>query len=193
MTTPTKVLVFAGSNSTQSINKRLAAHAANVFQDEMTTPVEIEILDLNDFEMPIYSMERQAAGFPQEAQDFYAKIGAADALIVSLAEHNGSYSTAFKNIFDWSSRINMEMFQKKPMLLMATSPGPGGGRNVHGAAMGGFPFFGAEIASSFSFGPFGEHFDDETESLKTPELVQELKEAVVALKEAVTTQKAVAA
>jgi NAD(P)H-dependent FMN reductase len=33
------------------------------------------------------------------ATDFYAKLGTADLLVISFAEHNGAYSTAFfKNI-----------------------------------------------------------------------------------------------
>lgn len=185
MTETTNILVFAGSNSAQSINKQLAVHAANVLQGVMSTAVDIEVLDLNDYEMPIYSPERQQAGIPQQAQDFYSKIGASDGLIISLAEYNGSYSAAFKNVFDWCSRIDMAMFQQKPMLLMATSPGPGGGQHVHRAATASFPFFGAKIASSFSFGPFGEHFDTETQRLKSPELADELKRAVVALQAAI--------
>lgn len=176
-----KVVAFAGSNSAQSINKRLVAHAADVLNDGVTGGVDTDILDLNDYEMPIYSPERQAAGIPPQAQAFFDKIGHADALIISLAEYNGSYSAAFKNIFDWCSRIDMAMFQKKPMLLMATSPGPGGGQHVHGAAMGAFPFFGADIVASFQFGPFGEHFDIDSGRLTSNDKVAELQSAVGAL------------
>lgn len=184
MTSAPKILVFAGSNSTQSINKQLAIHASEVLQDAMETPVEIEILDLNDFEMPIYSPERQAAGIPQLAHDFFAKIGESDGLIISLAEHNGSYSAAFKNIFDWTSRIDMKVFQEKPMVLMATSPGPNGGGNVHAAAKSGFPFYGGNIVADFQFGPFGTHFDTETKRVTSPEMTAQLKQAVTALKDA---------
>lgn len=179
-----KIVAFAGSNSTQSINKRLAVHAAEVLDKSVTGGTETELLDLNDYEMPIYSPERQAAGIPQHAQAFFDKIGAADALIISLAEHNGSYSAAFKNIFDWCSRIDMAMFQQKPVLVMATSPGPGGGQHVHGAAMGAFPFFGANVVSGFQFGPFGEHFDVAAGRLTTDDKVAELQTAVDALKAA---------
>lgn len=178
------IVVFAGSNSTQSINKRLALHAAKILQDEFKAPVEIEVLDLNDYEMPIFSPEREAQGIPPLAHQFFETLGAADGVIVSLAEYNGSYTSAFKNIFDWCSRIDMKIFQDRPMLLMATSVGGRGGQNVLAAAQGGFPFFGAQITSSFNFGPFGEHFDSETERLKTPELALELREAIIAFRDA---------
>jgi chromate reductase len=173
-----KILVFAATNSTKSINKGLARHAGDVLQSELATNIDIEVIDLNDYEMPIYSPEREAQGIPQLAQDFYAKIGASDGLIVSLAEYNGSYTAAFKNIFDWTSRIKMQIFQDKPVLVMATSMGGRGGQNVLSAAMGGFPHFGANITSSFNFGPFSEHFDIDTGQLKTPGLASDLRKAL---------------
>jgi NAD(P)H-dependent FMN reductase len=178
------IVVFAASNSTQSINKRLALHTAALLRDEFNASVDIEVLDLNDFEMPIYSPEREAQGIPQLAQDFYDRLGAADGIIISLAEYNGTYTAAFKNIFDWSSRIKMKIFQDRPVLLMATSMGGRGGQNVLAAAMDGFPHFGANVTSSFSFGPFSEHFDTHTDRLKTPELALELREAISAFHDA---------
>ena len=189
MTTTHKIVVFAGSNSSQSINQQIAIHAASVLHETMDAAVEIDLVDLNDYEMPIYSPEREAAGIPQQAQDFFAKIGAADGLIISLAEYNGSYATAFKNIFDWCSRIDMKMFQEKPMVLMATSPGPNGGRNVHGAAMSGFPFYGGNIVAGFQFGPFAKHFDTETKTVTSPEIKAELQTAIKAIQAALTTAK----
>jgi NAD(P)H-dependent FMN reductase len=184
MPSRSNVLVFAATNSTQSINKRLARHAAKILQDEFAAPVEIEMIDLNHYEMPIYSPEREAMGIPRQANDLYEKIGASDGMIISFAEYNGSYTAAFKNIFDWTSRINMQIFQDKPALLMATSKGGRGGENVLNAALGGFPHFGANITSSFKFGPFGEHFDIDTDRLKTPELALELREAILAFQAA---------
>ena len=86
---------------------------------------DVETLDIHDYEMPIFSAEReQQLGQPDLAKKFFAKIGAADALVVSFAEHNGTYSAAYKNLFDWTSRIDQKLFQNKPTLLLATSPGP---------------------------------------------------------------------
>jgi len=186
MSEQSKVVVFAASNSTQSINKRLALHAASILQELSTSQVEIKALDLNDYEMPIYSPEREAQGIPQLAQSFHAELGAADGVIVSLAEYNGAYTAAFKNIFDWCSRINMKIFQDRPVLLMATSIGGRGGQNVLAAAMGGFPHFGANITSHFSFGPFNEHFDRQTDQLQTPELALELRKAIAAFHNALS-------
>jgi NAD(P)H-dependent FMN reductase len=67
---------------------------------------------------------RSSNWVPTLATDFFNKLGTADLLVISFAEHNGAYSAAFKNIFDWISRIHATTFQEKQTLIMATSPGP---------------------------------------------------------------------
>ena len=93
------------------------------------------------------------------AQEFYAKIGSADLIVLSFAEHNGNYSTAFKNLLDWMSRINAKTFQEKEMLLLATSPGARGGSSVLDIATKRFPFQGGIVKGSFSLPSFYENFD----------------------------------
>lgn len=62
-----KVLAFAATNSRNSINKALVTHAAELLQ--RNAGAELEILDLNDFEMPIYSIDReQDSGIPEPAR-----------------------------------------------------------------------------------------------------------------------------
>ncbi len=149
-----KILAFAGSSSKKSINKQLAVYTANLFKN-----AEVEVLDLNDYEMPLFSVDKEAETGPQEkAKLFLKRIEACDFIVLSLAEHNGSYSVAFKNIFDWSSRINGKPFQSKPMLLMATSTGARGGSSVLEAAKTKFPFMGAEIKGTFSLPEFEKNF-----------------------------------
>jgi NAD(P)H-dependent FMN reductase len=83
-----------------------------------------------------------------------------DGFIVSLAEHNGSYAVAFKNIFDWVSRIDRKVFRDKPLLLMSTSPGGRGGASVLDAAKSTFPHLGADIIVTFSLPNFYDNFKD---------------------------------
>jgi len=168
-----KIIAFGASSSKNSINKQLAAYTANQFQN-----VSVEILDLNDYEMPIFSIDKEKEnGIPQLAHDFYAKLGSADLIIISFAEHNGAYSTAFKNIFDWASRINGKTFQEKPMLLLATSPGARGGSSVLEIAKNRFPFQGGIVKGSFSLPSFNDNFDSE-EGITNEELKNELLKIV---------------
>lgn len=150
-----KITAFAASNSSKSINLELIKAIATQFGEH-----EVQILDLNDFEMPIYSQDRNNIGVPKEAQIFSTILKESDAIIISLAEHNGSFSTAFKNIFDWGSRIDMNFFQQKPMFLLATSPGPRGGQSVMDSAKSIFPFFGGNIKNDMVVPSFFDNFKD---------------------------------
>jgi len=172
-----KVLAFAASNSKNSINKQLATYTANLVEN-----AEVEILDINDYEMPIFSEDREKdLGHPEQAQAFYKKLGEADAIIISFAEHNGSYTAAYKNLFDWTSRIDMKVFQNKPMLMLATSPGPGGAGSVLAAASGSAPYFAADVKASISIPSFYDNFDVETGKLTNPELIDKLATATTLL------------
>jgi chromate reductase len=169
-----KIIAFAGSNSSRSINKKLATYAAGLFSN-----ANVEILDLNDYELPLFSVDREdVLGHPQRAKDFLAKLASADLIVLSLAENNGSYSSAFKNAFDWASRIEKDVFQKKPMLLMATSPGGRGGRSVLDLAEINLPRYGAEIQAVFSLPSFNQNFDVENGVISNPELDAQLKAIV---------------
>jgi chromate reductase, NAD(P)H dehydrogenase (quinone) len=163
------IVAFAASNSKKSINKKLVTYAANLVKKG-----NVEVLDLNNYEMPIYSIDKELEnGIPQLAHDFYNKLGNADMIIISFAEHNGSYTTAFKNIFDWASRINGKTFQNKPMLLLSTSTGPRGGASVLEIAKNRFPFQGGNIVGSFSLPSFNDNFDDE-KGIINPEIKSNL-------------------
>ncbi|MEM8539390.1 MAG: NAD(P)H-dependent oxidoreductase [Pseudomonadota bacterium] len=179
-----RILAFAASNSAQSINKQLVTHASEIFKSEVHTGAEVEILDLNDFEMPIYSIDREKSdGIPEAAQTFFNKIGEADALLISYAEHNGFYTSAYKNIFDWASRIEMKVFQNKPMVIMSASIGPNGGANALKTAVESAPFFGATILGSLSVGPFSEKFDAANGMLSDTDLANSLRQSLSALRE----------
>lgn len=167
-----KILAFAGSTSSTSINKELVKFVLKSFQED-----KINLIDLNDFSMPVFSVDLEKKGFPDEAHNFLKQIEECDAIICSLAEHNRSYSAAFKNIFDWASRINVKVFQDKPMLLMSTSPGGFGGGNVMNTAKTFFPQFGADIKETFSLSKFYENFDLES-GVINPEMLKDLNSKI---------------
>lgn len=167
-----KVLAFSTSNSSVSINRALVEYAATLLDERD----EVSFIDIHEYEMPIYRHDReQADGVPQQAHDFRAKVGEADALLVSICEHNGLYSAAFKNLFDWCSRIDRSVWQEKPMVLLATSPGAGGASRALALAEAAFPRFGGEVRATFSLPRFADNFDRDagrvTDPAKRDELV----------------------
>ena len=150
------VIALGGSNSKNSINKKLSVLAANKLKNASFT-----ILDLNDFEIPLYGIDHEIdKGIPEDVSKLNALIFAADGIILSLAEHNGSYTAAFKSLLDWLSRIDKNVWKNKPMLLMSTSPGARGGASVFDTASNMLPRLGAQIVGSFSLPLFAENYSD---------------------------------
>jgi len=150
-----KVLTFAATSSSKSINGQLASYAARQLQG-----AQIEMLDINDYELPLFSEDKEAElGQPALAKAFIDKIADSDALIISFAEHNGSYTAAYKNIFDWASRIKPKVFQNKYMIMLATSPGPGGAASVLATAVASAPYFDGVVKASLSVPRFYDNFD----------------------------------
>ena len=173
-----KILAFGASTSSTSINRQLANFAAAKIPGGDVTD-----LDLRQFDLPIYSAdEEEAHGIPEAAHRFRSLIAEHDAIVISMAEHNGSYTAAFKNLYDWTSRIDTDVWQGKPMLLLSTSPGGRGGATVMEAAKATFPRMGAELRGHFSLPSFYDNFSA-GEGITDPELAGQLDEAVATLSE----------
>ena len=150
------IITIGGSTSKNSINKQLAEYAATLVEGVKTIN-----LDLNDYNLPLYSVDiENEFGFSNDLQLLNKSVEEADGIVISLAEHNGAYSAAFKNAFDWLSRIEGKVWRNKPMLLLSTSPGARGGQSVMDLALSRFPFNGANIIGSMTFPSFGENFKD---------------------------------
>lgn len=174
-----KILAFAATNSRISISRALVEYAADRLQSDILPGAEIQFLDLNDFAMPIYSIDRETeGGIPPEARAFFDAIGAADAVLVSFAEHNGSSTAAWKNIFDWMSRIEMKLWQGKPVVMLAATPGPRAGAGVLGGQEMIAQFFGADVRGKLGIGKWAEVWDGETRTFINPEDKEALRNAL---------------
>ena len=150
-----KLIAFAASSSKQSINKQFAEFAISILND-----FDTELLDLNDYELPLYSVDREKAdGIPDLVGQFCEKLNHADIIVISLSEHNGTYTAVFKNLFDWLSRYKLKMFENKKLVLLSAAAGPRGGQGVMDAALQRFPIHGAEIIGQFCLPKFKENFD----------------------------------
>lgn len=171
-----QIIAFAGSTSKASINKQLVTYTASLVDNAQAT-----VLDLNDFSLPLFSVDLQKEqGIPDNALKFLDYIKNSDGIVVSLAEHNGAYSAAFKNIFDWMSRAEQKLFMDKPMLLMATSTGARGGASVLEIAKDRFPRHSAQVVATFSLPLFNDNFSDG--KVSNDDLNSDLKSAVLTFK-----------
>lgn len=164
-----KIIAFAGSDSKTSINKQLVTYATT-----LTEGVEVEILDLNDYPLPTYSVNiENESGFQENAKLFLEKLKSADGFIISLAEHNNAYTAVFKSLMDWLSRIELNFFNKS-MLLMSTSPGARAGISSFTMGKDRFPMHSAEIVSTFNLPSFYDNFKDDkiTDEALNDELIK---------------------
>lgn len=170
-----KIVAFAGSNSSTSINKQLVVYALTHFSED-----QINVLDLRDYALPMFSIDEEKLEKPAQAFNFIQQIQEADAIICSVSEHNHNFTAVFKNLLDWCSRIDMNFLQQKPMFLMSTSPGGYGGGNAMKQAQSVFPTFKADIVDTFSLPRFYENFDQEKnvviDSIYSKELTEKLDE-----------------
>lgn len=173
-----KIVAFAGSNSSRSINKKLVTWVSSLFSEH-----EVEILDLNDYEVDLYSIDREEQnGFPERVMAFSDKLADCDLILLSLAEHNGAYTVAFKNLLDWCSRIpNRTVFHDKPIFLMGTSPGKRGASTVLGIAEQRFQWNGGKVYETFSLPNFYDTFEQSV-GIMDAEKKSELQEKVAALR-----------
>lgn len=174
-----RIIALGGSNSKKSINKSLATYAAKQIEN-----AEVVVVNLNDLELPLYGIDKETkSGFPDDVKRLNDLLDSANGLVISLAEHNGSYSTAFKNTFDWLSRLDKKVWKDKPMLLMACSPGGRGGSSVLQAAKSSFPHLGGNIVADFSLPSFYDNFSEN--GLTNEELNTELNQKIKMLQEAI--------
>lgn len=167
-----KILGFAASTSSTSINKKLVEFAATMLVNS-----EVEVIDLRDFTVPLFSIDEEKNGFPEGAIRFLEKIKESDAIICSMSEHNRNWTAAFKNLFDWCSRKELKLLQEKPMFVMSTSPGGYGGQNSLNIAKTVFPQFGGQLIDTFALPKYFENFD-EVNGIINAELLAELKDKI---------------
>lgn len=156
-----KILCFAGSNSSSSLNHKLIRFAASQISGHL-----VSILKLTDFELPLFSedLEREN-GYSVNLRMLHNKIKEADGLVISVNEHNRTVSAYFKNTLDWLSRLDYQFLEGKKILLMSTSNGKRGAASALEYAKMVLTRFGGIVVESFSFPSFSENFSEESNSI----------------------------
>ena len=150
-----KILAFAGSNHAMSINHQLVEFTASLITD-----FEVKVLDIRDWEIPMYSLNLEAGATPEKITALIKLINEHDGFIISSPEHNGGTPAFFKNIIDWLSRKEQNVFDKKPLFLMSTSPGARGGVTNLKYLLHSLPYQGATIGATYSLPSFNDNFKE---------------------------------
>lgn len=161
-----KIFAFAASNSLASINDALLTHALARLKTEILPGAEIEHVSLSDFALPIYSPQHEKQnGVPALAVEFFNRLGASDAVLISFAEHNGYATAAWKNTFDWMTRIDQPVWQGKPLVFLSATPGPRAGAGVLSGQESLAPYFGGTVLGTLGIGTWSDAWDAERQEL----------------------------
>ena len=169
-----KILAFAGSNSSRSINHQLVTYAASQIESH-----HVQVIKLTDYPLPIFSIDlEKEEGFSNDLKALHELIKESDGLIISVNEHNSGVSAFFKNCTDWLSRLDRKFLESKKILFMSSSTGGRGAISALDFAKNTLPRFGAEIIDTFSFPKFNDHFSIEENTITENVLEESLNESI---------------
>jgi len=130
MSSPPKILAFAGSARKASWNKKLVRIAA---AGARTAGAEVTLIELEDFALPLFNQDDEAAhGLPENARKLKDLMLSHQGFLISSPEYNSSITPLLKNTIDWASRPvkgepPLACFDGKVALLVSASPGALGG------------------------------------------------------------------
>lgn len=126
-----KLLFFAGSNGSHSMNAKLALAAEKIAKE---LGAETTLIDLENYPMPLYDQDiEEKQGFPEAAKTLKTIFQDHDGVFIASPEYNGSFTPLLKNTIDWISRVKEEgegmlpAYMGKTYAIGSVSPGPLGG------------------------------------------------------------------
>ena len=87
----------------------------------------VEIIDLNEYQFPIFNERLRLEPNPSEkVLEFAGKITRADGVLIVTPEYNGGYPASLKNVID----LLYEEWHRKPIAISTVSDGAFGGTQV---------------------------------------------------------------
>lgn len=126
-----QILAFSGSLREGSWNQTLVENAAACARK---AGADVTVINLNDYELPLFSEDRERNEHPTEAlKKLRLLFSQANGLLIASPEYNGSLTAALKNTLDWMSRPDRSGGNYKPgfdqqvVALVSASPGGLGG------------------------------------------------------------------
>lgn len=164
-----KILAFAGSNSSTSINQQLIVATSNLIDF-----AKVDVINLKDYSVHMFGVDIEAEeGAPEKMKELTTLISDYDAFIIATPEHNSMPPAFFLNIIDWLSRINRSIFGHKPVMAMSTSPGARAGVSALAILESTLPRFGGDVSAVYSLPSFNDNFKNN--EIVNPEELEKLK------------------
>lgn len=116
-----KIQIISGSPHKNSISFRVAKHLHQLLQHHPDH--EVELLDVRDYPLtPVQDVWKNMDDVPEQWKPLVEKMFGAEGFILVSPEHNGSYTAALKNLFDYFPKQ-----AHKPFGIVTASPGAMGG------------------------------------------------------------------
>lgn len=126
-----KLMAFCASTRKESFNRKLFSL---VVAGARQAGAEVTVVDLNDYPMPIYNGDDEAAsGMPENAVKLLEILSVHQGLLVVTPEYNGFFPPLLKNTLDWMSRPDpsgqsgLRHFQGRIAAIASASPSGFGG------------------------------------------------------------------
>ena len=175
-----KILMFSGSIRTASLNLRLITRAHEI---AVELGHEVNLINLGDFDLPIYDGDQEDKdGLPDDVLRLKQMIAETDVLVISTPEYNGFFPGLLKNTLDWCSRAGGGLdgratYEGKKAIIMAASPGAGGGKRVLPRLVEQMEILRTEVVAQVSVGNADEAIDQTETAIKIKQALASLEEA----------------
>jgi FMN reductase len=180
MTSPLKIVGFAGSSSRPSRTRNLVEAIADAAARR--SGASVSIYDLTEIH-PSLGSTLDPRHAPHDLQELIAEITDADALIVGSPVYKGTYTGLFKHLFDL---IEPKALKDKPIVLSAT-----GGSERHALVLDHglrplFAFFSADIIAT---GVYATEVDFVDHQPQSPVLLSRIERTAEELNWRLTAKK----
>ncbi|MBT3701874.1 MAG: NAD(P)H-dependent oxidoreductase [Alphaproteobacteria bacterium] len=175
-----KILMFSGSIRAASLNLRLITLAHEI---AVELGHEVNLINLGDFDLPIYDGDQEDKdGLPDDVLRLKQMIAETDVLVISTPEYNGFFPGLLKNTLDWCSRAGGGLdgratYEGKKAIIMAASPGAGGGKRVLPRLVEQMEILRTEVVAQVSVGNADEAIDQTETAIKIKQALASLEEA----------------
>ena len=171
-TTMTSVLAFSGSLRAQSFNTRIVRALTSLAPHGVKVP----FFDISD--LPLYNQDLDGDSLPEVVARLRAAVAEADGVVIATPEYNHSYSAVTKNVIDWASRpFAAGPILKKPAMVIAAGPGPGGGVHAIAATSELFGLLGCPVVATVGVAGAHEKINENNE-IVDQELARQLQDGL---------------
>jgi NAD(P)H-dependent FMN reductase len=120
-----QIAIISSSVRTGRNSHRVALYFKNYLEENNLA--HVEILDLKEFNFPLFDERLRLQKNPSEATlDFAVKIKNADGVIIITPEYNGGYPASLKNVID----LLYDEWYHRPVAISTVSEGNFGGAQV---------------------------------------------------------------